>query len=90
MADADKRPARYTPDRRKGGMSEAEKGKGKIHLLHEGEIVLNRPTTKKLLCSCDMGLSSECEKIPLNFPNPPLEKGENLRQFGGKYEHRGT
>jgi len=48
MADAS-RPARYTPDRRKGGMSEAEKGKGKIHLLHEGEIVLNRPTTKRLL-----------------------------------------
>lgn len=37
------------PDRRKGGMSEAEKGKGKVHVLHEGEIVLNRPTTKKLL-----------------------------------------
>lgn len=30
-------------------MSEAEKNKGKLHILHEGEIVLNRPTTQKLL-----------------------------------------
>lgn len=30
-------------------MSEAEKGTGKIHILHEGEIVLNRPTTQRLL-----------------------------------------
>lgn len=43
------RGERYTPDRRVGGMSEAEKGKGKLHLLHEGEIVLNRATTKRLL-----------------------------------------
>lgn len=45
---ADKR-TRVTPDRRKGGMSEAEKGVGKLHTLHEGEMVLNRPTTQKLL-----------------------------------------
>jgi len=38
-----------TPDRRQGGMSEAEKGKGKLHMLHEGEIILNRPTTNMLL-----------------------------------------
>jgi len=40
---------RMTPDRRQGGMSEAEKGKGKLHMLHEGEIILNRPTTNMLL-----------------------------------------
>lgn len=43
------RGERDAPDRRKGGMSEAEKGKGKLHMLHEGEIILNRPTTKLLL-----------------------------------------
>jgi len=40
---------RMTPDRRQGGMSDAEKGKGKLHMLHEGEIILNRPTTNMLL-----------------------------------------
>ena len=43
------RPPRMTPDRRTGGMSEAEKGTGKLHMLHEGEIVLNRATTNMLL-----------------------------------------
>lgn len=43
------RPPRMTPDRRVGGMSEAEKGTGKLHMLHEGEIVLNRATTNMLL-----------------------------------------
>jgi len=51
------RGERETPDRRVGGMSEAEKGTGKLHMLHEGEIVLNRATTKRLLDV--LGISKE-------------------------------
>jgi hypothetical protein len=51
------RPPREVPDRRVGGMSEAPKGEGKLHKLHEGEIVLNRATTRTLLSR--LGISKE-------------------------------
>ena len=66
MAD---RGARETPDRRVGGMSEAEKGTGKLHMLHEGEIVLNRPTTQMLLKK--LGISKE---TAMKMSGPALMK----------------
>ena len=63
------RAAREAPDRRVGGMSEAEKGTGKLHMLHEGEIVLNRPTTQMLLKK--LGISKE---TAMKMSGPALMK----------------
>jgi len=44
------------PDMKKGGMTSADKGEGMLHNLHFGEMVLNHPTTKKLLKALGIGL----------------------------------
>jgi len=45
------------PDLQQGGMTSSEKGKGMLHNLHFGEMVLNHPTTKKLLKALGIGLA---------------------------------
>jgi hypothetical protein len=42
---------------KKGGMTSSEKGAGMLHNLHFGEMVLNHPTTKKLLKALGIGLA---------------------------------
>ena len=69
MADSSIKRSREVPDRRIGGMSEAEKGKGKLHLLHEGEIVLNRAVTGRLLNI--LGLSKD---TAMKMSGPSLMK----------------
>lgn len=55
MASASVPPADM-PDMKKGGMTSSEKGEGMLHNLHFGEMVLNHPTTKKLLKALGIGL----------------------------------
>lgn len=45
------------PDLQQGGMTSSEKGKGMLHNLHFGEMVLNHPTTKKLLKALGIGIA---------------------------------
>jgi hypothetical protein len=45
------------PDMKKGGITSSEKGSGMLHNLHFGEMVLNHPTTKKLLKALGIGLA---------------------------------
>lgn len=52
------------PDMMKGGMTSSEKGKGMLHNLHFGELVLNNPTTKKLLKALGIGLKMAREMKP--------------------------
>lgn len=83
-----KRMQREAPDRRVGGMSEAEKGKGKLHMLHEGEIVLNRPTTKRLLDVLGLSKDTAMKMAPASL----MKKVKEVIDIGkrGMNKDKGT
>ena len=63
MASASAPPADM-PDMKKGGMTSSQKGEGMLHNLHFGEMVLNHPTTKKLLKALGIGLKMARDMKP--------------------------
>lgn len=73
------------PDMQKGGMTSSEKGKGMLHNLHFGELVLNHPTTKKLLKALGVGIEMARKMKPEDLMKKVKEMIDKLpaREEGG-------